>query len=494
MNILYIFKNCRLIIDIDKLYSEASQYISITRETLASWQRTHLFQKDHMFHPYVQVAQLMTNAALHEEASKYYLKFLSLKKDKLVHSLYLQNLLLSQSATNQTLHDAHVEWASLYGNLNASKVQQSSRKHTSNKIRIGYICHFFDNSISHNVFLPFLKLHDPDKFDVYCYDDGRPPQGYQHYVKKWYDIRRMNDFRLAKLIASDGIDILQEMNGFCFINRFGALAHRPAPIQINWYNHTSTTGLPYIDYVMSDKISIPDEDIPYYIEKAYRCPRFNAAVNFDSEKFGVVSPELPVIKNGHITFGYFGSSHKLTQQGIMAWSEVLKRVPNSRLKLKSGTYSHQFYLDMFKRHFEKYGITSDRLEFEGWTDQVTTLKKYNEIDIMLDNIPVTGGSTLFESLLQGVPAVTLLGSRWAARSGASVLSTLGRPELIATSIEDYIAKAVELASDIQRITMYRSTLRQSMLESSLTNIAAFYQNFEKAYLEMWSSLANEQCA
>lgn len=495
VNILYFLKNYKLLIDVNELQAEASQSISITHDTIRSWQRAHMFQKDHMFHPYVRVAQLMTNAALHEEASKYYLRFLSLKKDKLVHSLYLQNLLLSQSATNKTLQEAHLEWAQLYGNLNAKKVNKNSvAKRENAKIKIGYVCHFFDNSISQNVFLPFLKLHDQDKFEIYCYDDGTPPEGYGHYVKRWHDVRAMNDYDLAKLIAADGIDILQEMNGFCFINRFGALARRPAPIQINWYNHTSTTGLPYIDYVMSDVVSIPDEDLPFYTEKAYRCPRFNAAVNFDAEKFGEISMDPPVMQNGYITFCYFGSSHKLTQQGIMAWSEILKRVPHSKLKLKSGTYTHQFYVDTFLKHFERQGITRERLEFEGWTDQIATLKKYNEVDIMLDNMVVTGGSTFFESLIQGVPAITLVGHRWAARSGASVLSTLGKQELIAYSVQEYIDKAVELANDIARIKAYRSTLRQAMLSSSLTNMKEFYQNFEQAYLTMWADQCIDKCA
>lgn len=495
MKVFNIFKNFRLIVDIEKLHSEASKTIDISKDTLRLWQRTHLFQRDHLFHPYVKVAQLMTNAALHEEATKYYLKFLKIKKDKLVHSLYLQNLLLSQTATNASLKEAHLEWASLYGNLNATKIVRDSVRHRDRKkIKIGYICHFFDNSISENVFLPFLKLHDQDKFEVYCYDDGSPPSGYDHYVKKWYDIKEMNDSTLAKLIASDGIDILQEMNGFCFINRFGALAHRPAPVQINWYNHTSTTGLPYIDYVMSDIISIPDSDLEFYTEKAYRSQQFNAAVKFDSTRFGEVNEEPPVIKNGYITFCYFGSSHKLTLQGIAAWSEILKQVNNSKLKLKSGTFSHSFYVDTFSKHFEKFGIPKERLEFEGWTDQLTTLKKYNEVDIMLDNMVVTGGSTFFESLIQGVPTITLSGHRWAARSGASVLTTLGRKELIAYTIDEYINKAVDLANDIQKIREYRSSLRKEMRASSLTDISQFYKNFENAYLKMYENQFVEKCA
>lgn len=486
-------KNASLTINCNALHKEVSADFPVDRSQIDTWYKRYKQENNFLSHPYVEIAHIYMNACMHDRASDFYLRFLEKKDDKIIHSLYLQNLLLSASATNESLLKAHQNWANIHiAQLPKQMKHSKLKKSASEKIKIGYVCHFFTNSISQNALLPLLKMHDRNKFDVFCYNDGEMPQDSEQYSQHWRDIRGFSDEAVAQLIKEDGIDILQELNGFCIINRFGALAYRPAPIQINWYNHTSTTGLPFIDYVMSDVVSIPDSDLSFFVEKAYRHKKFIAAVNFEENKFGEIIKEVPFKKNGYITFCYFGGSHKITMQSIELWSRILQRVPHSRMILKCGSFSHDRYQNIFINHFSRYGIGKKRIFFEGWSDQFSTLRKYNEIDIMLDNVPVNGGSTMTEALLQGVPVVTLMGNRWAARSGPSVLTTLGHPELIAKSQDDYVNLAVNLANDIATLNNYRAKLRSDMLDSSLTNIQHYYRNFEEAYLYMWDCWCNEE--
>lgn len=465
---------------------ETRKDIFIDESQIDYWIKNYNKNQQAISHPYVEIAQVYTNAALHEKASDFYQRFLSLHQDKRIHALYLQNLLLSQTSTNASLLIAHQAWANTYDDASRRKNwQKRFSKQQKRKLKIGYACHFFSNSISHNVLLPFLKYHDKEKFETYCYDDEGVAENIVKSADHWRDIRGMQDRDVANLIMKDGIDILQELNGFCIVNRFDALSYRPAPIQINWYNHTSTTGLSYIDYVMSDKVSIRDEDTTYFIERPYLTDNFIAAVNFVSEKFGKINEMPPCARNGFITFGYFGGSHKITLAAIKAWASVLKEVPHSRLYLKCGSFTHELYRKIYLNHFSETGIDSERILFEGWTDQQSTLTKYNDVDIMLDNMPVTGGSTFFEALMQGVPTVTLEGTRWAARSGASVLTSLHHTELIAKNVDEYVKIAADLAQDPTRLAYYRSILRHEMQTSTLTDVKHAYHNFEKAYFDMW---------
>jgi protein O-GlcNAc transferase len=479
-------KHYHLRVDSHSIAKDIAGEIPIDQAQIEYWDKQFKIEGHYSHHPYVQVAQFYTNVGLHERASDFYLRFLKKAKDKIVHSLYLQNLLLSATATSESLLLAHQEWAK----ENAPQFVKTSnhsrnKKQAGEKIKVAYLCFFFTNSISQNCLLPLLKMHDRNKFEIYCYNDGEMPENKELYADHWYDTRGMSDAQLANLIQKDGIDILQELNGFIIINRFGVLAHRPAPIQINWYNHTSTTGLPFVDYVMSDVVSIADSEVPHFVEYPYRHKHFIAAVRFDPKVFGEVTQTIPYEKNGYITFCYFGGSHKITLQSIAIWARVLKAVPNAKLWLKCSAFNHERYRDTFIQHFAKEGISTSRFILEGWSDQSTTLGKYNEVDIMLDNATVNGGSTLFEALIQGVPTVTLMGKRWATRSGPSVLTTLNHPELIAHSEDEYVNIATRLANDVTTLKQYRSTLRQEMLDSPLTNIQSFYQNFEQAYLFMW---------
>jgi predicted O-linked N-acetylglucosamine transferase (SPINDLY family) len=470
------------------LLKELESKIFVNKAQILYWVERYKENPNPVAHPYIEIAQMFTNAGLHEDASRFYLYFLKTKPDKSVFGLYLQNLLLSQTATNKSLLKAHKLWARKYDSRwRRFGWKKRVNKTAKEKIRIGYLCHFFGNSISQNVMLPFLELHDRNKFEVYCYDDGETPAEFHSLASQWRDIRGLSDQAVAKMIQDDGVDILQEANGFCIINRFGALSYRPAPIQINWYNHTATTGLPFVDYVVSDSILIPDDDLPYFVEHAYRTKKFIAAIHFEIEKFGNLVLDPPCSQKGMTTFAYFGGSHKITLSAIKLWSDVLKRVPGSRFILKGGAYTHDIYRQIFLKHFKQFGIDAERIEFEGWTDQAATLKKYNEIDIMLDNAPVTGGSTMFEALMQGVPVVTLSGHRWAARSGASVLKTLNHPELVAATPDDYVNIAVKLSQDVGALSHYRQHLRKEMLASSLSSMESCYKNFEKAYLTMWDT-------
>lgn len=467
---------------------QLAEQLSLSPVELVRWQKLYQKTKNILHSPAIEVAQLLTNSAYHENANQVYEQLLKENFDKTVYSLYLQNLLLSSSATNESLLSIQKRWNEYYHSVSRLEGEFSlaNRKQRQTKIRIGYICHFFANSISQNVFLPFLKNHDRNRFEIYCYDDGETPAELKSLADYWRDIRGWSDLEVAKQIKTDEVDILQEMNGFCFINRFGALAYRPAPIQINWYNHNATTGLNYIDYVMTDRVSIEENDRQYYVEECYRSEEFIAAVEFDQEKFGEITKVLPVNKNKHITFGYFGASHKITYEAIKLWADVLRAVPDATLILKGASFSHEIYVKNFTHHFVNIQkIDPARIKFIGWTDQADTLRWYNSIDIMLDCIPTTGGSTFFEALLQGVPPITLRGQRWAGRSGASVLTTLGHPELIAETSEQYIEIAKKLSHDLERLMVYRQTLRAEMLNSSLTNIKSFYNKFEKAYLYMF---------
>jgi predicted O-linked N-acetylglucosamine transferase (SPINDLY family) len=84
----------------------------------------------------------------------------------------------------------------------------------------------------------------------------------------------------------------------------------------------------------------------------------------------------------------------------------------------------------------------------------------------------------------GVPFPTLRGDRPAARAGASLLSTVGLPELIADTPEQYLATAVGLAGDLDRLAGLRATLRERV-RATLGDGGAFTRDLEAAYRVLW---------
>jgi predicted O-linked N-acetylglucosamine transferase (SPINDLY family) len=103
----------------------------------------------------------------------------------------------------------------------------------------------------------------------------------------------------------------------------------------------------------------------------------------------------------------------------------------------------------------------------------------------LDPFPFNGMTTTCDALWMGVPALTLPGEMPASRAGLSLLSTVGLREFVASSEEDYVRIAVELAGDLPRLAELRATLRARMQASPLMDAPRFARNVEAAYRSMW---------
>jgi predicted O-linked N-acetylglucosamine transferase (SPINDLY family) len=85
----------------------------------------------------------------------------------------------------------------------------------------------------------------------------------------------------------------------------------------------------------------------------------------------------------------------------------------------------------------------------------------------------------------GVPVVTRAGRSATSRAGRSLLHTMGLPECVADTEEDYIRIAAELAGDLERLAEMRRTLRPRMQASPLMDAPRFAGHVEKAYRTMW---------
>ena len=113
------------------------------------------------------------------------------------------------------------------------------------------------------------------------------------------------------------------------------------------------------------------------------------------------------------------------------------------------------------------------------------LQRPKNWDIILDTFPFPGGTTTCEALWMGVPTVTLAGKTMLSRQGASLLSCAGLADWVAVDEQDYVAKAITHAADLEKLTMLRAGLRRQVLASPLFDGPRFARNFEAAMWEMW---------
>jgi predicted O-linked N-acetylglucosamine transferase (SPINDLY family) len=142
--------------------------------------------------------------------------------------------------------------------------------------------------------------------------------------------------------------------------------------------------------------------------------------------------------------------------------------------------------------FGSHGVGADRLILRGQVPRSEYLMPYQEVDIALDTFPYNGATTTCEALWMGVPVLTLAGVRSLDRMGVSLLMNAGLPAWIAASPDDYVARAVSLADDLQRLSALRNGLRQQVRVSPIFDAPRFARHFEDALRGMWQKWCEQQ--
>jgi predicted O-linked N-acetylglucosamine transferase (SPINDLY family) len=252
---------------------------------------------------------------------------------------------------------------------------------------------------------------------------------------------------------------------------------------MTWLGYPNTTGLAAIDYRLVDAITDPvGEADGWATEQLIRLPDGFLCLSRPIDAPPVAAP--PVLGRGRITFGSFNKLAKISDQVIELWSEILHRVPGSALLMKDRGFDYAAAQRRFLAAFQRHGIGPDRLAFLGTTEK-TSLHYYDLVDVALDSFPYNGTITSCEALWMGVPVVTLLGDRHAARVGASLLTHAGFSEWIAPNPAAYAAIAVDLASDPRTLADCRARQRGRLAAARLCDGPRFMRGLEAVYRNVW---------
>jgi predicted O-linked N-acetylglucosamine transferase (SPINDLY family) len=353
------------------------------------------------------------------------------------------------------------------------------------RLRIGYVSPDFKrHPISHFI-TPLLEAHDPSLVEVYCYASVPRPDDFTNRLKRkvhlWRDVVHLGDDALAECIWADQIDILVDLSQHMAGNRLLMFARKPAPIQVAWLGYPASTGLPAMDYRLTDDLIDP-EDSPWShsVETPVRLP--DAWFCFDPLESPEITP-LPALATGQVTFGSLNNFSKVNPGVLHLWMSVLRANPSSRLLLHCPPGATHTQL---RQWFETQGLASHRLALVPRTaTRMEYLDLYRQIDIGLDTFPYNGGTTTCDALWMGVPTVSLAGKSGVSRLGLSTLTHAGLPALVTSSEADYVDIATRLAQDLPSLAELRSTLRALLQASPLMDGPRFAHHFENAYRKMW---------
>jgi protein O-GlcNAc transferase len=359
------------------------------------------------------------------------------------------------------------------------------------RLRIGYLSpDFREHSVS-RFLLPLLRNHDHESFEIFCYSDvsniDKTTNTLRACADAWHDVSALSDDRIVSRIREDRIDILVDLAGHTADNRLRVFAIKPAPVQVTWLGYPGSTGLPEIDYRITDPLADPSgKTESLHTEKLFRLPISNWCI--DEPPNAPPIGDLPATAGGAICFGSFNYFAKVSPKTLDLWAKILAAVPSSRLLVKSRGLQSESIRRKVLETLSTHAIPLDRLEIRGHEPTTSShLELYNRVDIALDTYPYHGTTTTCEALWMGVPVITLAGPTHVSRVGVSLLTNVGLPELIAQSPDEYISLATSLARDIPRLANLRRTMRDRMRASPLMDAPRFARDVEAAYRQMWQT-------
>lgn len=386
----------------------------------------------------------------------------------------------------------HLGLANLYANSVAPAVNSASDRRSvpiaqGRRLRIGYVSSDLRAHAVGYLMANLFEAHDANAVEVFIYYCGIPADdGINQRIKAaaehWTDIRTINDDDASALIARDEIDILIDVNGHTRDARLGIFARRPAPIQVNWLGYPGTMGSPYHQYIIGDEWTIPQDHELYYSERVLRLPCYQP-----NDRKRIVDTTPPQrsehgLPEDAFVFCCFNAAHKVTRYSFERWMAILNQTPNSVLWLLDYNTETNTRL---RAAAESYGVSGERLIFAKKTANPRHLARYPLADLFLDTAPYGAHTTASDALWMGVPVLTYMGRSFASRVCGSLVRAAGVPELITTSPEAFIARAVALATtDRLGLQELRQRLIANRDTCTLFDIEGLARNLEALYVQM----------
>jgi predicted O-linked N-acetylglucosamine transferase (SPINDLY family) len=360
------------------------------------------------------------------------------------------------------------------------------------RIVVGYVSSDFRTHSAAFAFLPVLRGHDRAQIQINCYSSSTSKDAFtatfQSLADVWVDAVHMSDDELADRIQADGVDILVDLSGYTTGNRMPVFARKPAPVQVTAWGSGTGTGLATMDYFFADPVTIPERVRHLFAETVYDLP---SVITIDPIT-DIAPATLPMLRNGHVTFGVFNRIDKISDDVLAVWSKLLSEIEGSKLVVKHLALDDALVRDGLLGRFAGYGVADNSIICMGASDRRDHLAAFARIDISLDPFPQNGGISTWESLYMGVPVIAKLGRGASSRAAGAILKAIGLDDWVAEDDTGYVEIAKAFATNPAYLGTLRAELRDLIAHSPAGNVVVYTQRVEAGYRQFWRDYCASQ--
>jgi len=347
-------------------------------------------------------------------------------------------------------------------------------------IQVGFVADGFNEHATGLLIVALIEALADDGMQLHLFattaDDGGPIRRRLAQAATLHDVSALDHEQTARRIHETSIEILFDLNGYSGRNTAKLMALRAAPLQVNWLAYPGTSGAAWMDYLLADKIVVPDVERVHVSEKLLRLPRCYQPSDITRTIPAPPSRAECGLPETGIVFACFNNNYKLNQAAFARLMLIAHQVPDSVLWLLSGPEGAD---DRLRAAATAAGIAPERLIFLPRLPHADYLARYAHVDLFLDTLPYGAHTTASDALWAGCPLLTCSGTTFAGRVASSLLTQAGLPELITEDEESFIAMATSLGKQPEALRTLRRHLAQQRASNPLFDMRGFAADFSR---------------
>lgn len=280
---------------------------------------------------------------------------------------------------------------------------------------------------------------------------------------------------LAQAIHASQLDILIYLDVGMHPHAQVLAALRLAPVQCATFGHPVTTGIESIRYFLSAEAAEPDNAEQHYSEQLIRLPGFGICyhqpdASRQRKPAHFATPHRPFVLCTQPLF-------KILPQFDHVVARIAHALPGCRLAFFESLWPrvNQAFVSRMGNVLRKVGM--DPLK----TLQMLPIMPYEEYlgtlaaaDVVLDTPGFSGGNSSFDAIAVGAPIITWGGQMLRARQTRAMLEIVGLPEFASQTADDYVQKAIAMASSppLRREVRERMNAGRSALFNDVSTVRA----------------------
>jgi predicted O-linked N-acetylglucosamine transferase (SPINDLY family) len=317
------------------------------------------------------------------------------------------------------------------------------------RIRVGYLSSDFYHHATAVLMTELLERRDTTCFETFLYshsrdDDSEIGRRVRAACEHFVDVRDTGNCAVANRIRADDIDILIDLKGHTRDSRMDLMAYRPAPVQACYLGYPATTGAPFIDYFIGDRVTTPLAHATHYTEHIAQldgCYQPNDA----ARPLPPCPPRSQLgLPDDAVVLCCFNQTYKLSPHMLDLWSRILADAPRTVLWMLAWNPHAKANL---LSELAARGVAPERVFFAAKLDLAGHIARLRAADLFLDTWPCNAHTTASEALWAGVPVLTVPGPTFASRVAASLVTACGLADLACRSEADYVELATALANE-----------------------------------------------